>query len=108
MVAQATTMFPAVAGNDVLSGGAGNDKLVGGWGRDVFVFEEGDGRDWVRDFSNGYDKIDLSAFGFEDFHELRDNIHTGWRASRIELEDGDSIYVSGLTHWNISESDFIL
>ncbi len=96
------------SGNDVISGGAGNDKLVGGWGRDVFVFEEGDGRDQVRDFWNGYDKIDLSDFGFHDYHDLRDHVHTGWRGSNIELGDGDSLYVSGLNWWNISESDFII
>jgi Ca2+-binding RTX toxin-like protein len=56
-------------GNDRLVGGGGKDQLIGGAGADVFLFETlddspaGFGRDVIRDFQVGIDKIDLSAFG---------------------------------------------
>ena len=57
------------AGNDTLIGGAGKDVLTGGAGKDIFVFTtETDstpdkaGRDVIKDFKSGEDKIDLSAF----------------------------------------------
>ena len=55
-------------GNDFLSGGASNDVLIGvtgnntleGWsGADLFVFGASDGRDKVKDFEIGVDKIGL-------------------------------------------------
>lgn len=95
-------------GNDTIDGGAGNDKLSGGWGRDVFVFGEGDGHDYICDFRNHSDKIDLSGAGFADYDDLRDSVHTGWWRSTIELDSGDTLTVRGLNWWNISEDDFIL
>ena len=57
------------AGDDTLIGGAGKDDMTGGPGKDVFVFlDETDstvdkaGRDIIRDFKSGEDKIDLSQF----------------------------------------------
>lgn len=56
------------AGNDVLVGGLGKDTLNGGAGKDKFVFEAvedstvaASGRDLIRGFKSGEDKIDLSA-----------------------------------------------
>jgi Ca2+-binding RTX toxin-like protein len=37
------------AGDDILAGGAGTDYLFGGAGRDIYVFERGDGEDWIFD-----------------------------------------------------------
>ena len=96
------------SGDDTVSGGEGHDVVYSGWGHDVFVFEQGDGRDTFADFHNGRDKIDLSAYGFADFHDLEDHIHSGWFSSRIDLGDGDVLTVRGLTWWNTSEADFIL
>lgn len=54
------------SGNDILRGGAyrdtlvggtGNDTLVGDSGPDVFVFSAGDGRDVIRDFDIGTDRL---------------------------------------------------
>lgn len=56
-------------GNDVLNGGGGADRLdgeggkdllIGGKGRDVFVFSDA-GRDRVKDYSDGFDKIEITA-----------------------------------------------
>ena len=47
-------------GGDRLEGGGGKDSLTGGGGRDIFVFSDR-GRDVVRDFADGRDKISVDA-----------------------------------------------
>jgi len=37
------------AGDDILTGGPGTDFLFGGAGRDIYLFERGDGEDWIFD-----------------------------------------------------------
>lgn len=49
------------AGDDTLDGGAGNDTLIGGRGADHFVFNQGSGSDWVLDFDNALDVIELDV-----------------------------------------------
>ena len=55
------------AGNDQLRGGLGSDIAFGGKGADVFVFatvaeaSSGPGRDQIRDFQAGIDRIDLAG-----------------------------------------------
>ena len=59
-------------GGDLLIGGVGADRLAGGPGGDTFRFAEMDsapgGRDVVRDFASGLDRIDLARI---DANELR-------------------------------------
>lgn len=47
-------------GRDLLIGGAGIDILVGGEGADTFVLMPGVGKDIIRDFEDGIDKLGLS------------------------------------------------
>ena len=47
------------SGNDMLTGGLGNDQLTGGAGRDKFCIGIGIGRDVVKDYTFGEDKIQL-------------------------------------------------
>ena len=49
-------------GDDTITGGADNDMLFGGAGADTFVFAAGHGADTIKDFQNGTDTIDLTAF----------------------------------------------
>lgn len=51
-------------GNDTLNGGTGNDELAGGANNDCFLFDTTDGIDTITDFRSGFDKIDVSAYGF--------------------------------------------
>ncbi|MBM6596402.1 peroxidase family protein [Microvirga pudoricolor] len=51
-------------GDDRLAGGSGSgDRMTGGSGEDTFVFQKGMGRDFVTDFRNGEDMIDVSGLG---------------------------------------------
>jgi Ca2+-binding RTX toxin-like protein len=50
------------AGGDTLIGGAGFDTLTGGEGQDIFVVTPNTGIDFITDFEQGLDKIDLTAF----------------------------------------------
>ena len=40
-------------GNDTLWGGASNDSLFGGDGNDTFIFQVGDGTDYIMDYKDG-------------------------------------------------------
>lgn len=54
-------------GNDLLVGGGGRDKFFGGNGADVFQFNLGDGRDRIKDFVAGEDRIEIGRA-----HDLSD------------------------------------
>jgi Ca2+-binding RTX toxin-like protein len=65
------------AGADTLRGGAGTDNLYGNSGNggdgavDRFVFDDNWGTDFVFDFDNGVDKLDVSAVtGLNSFADL--------------------------------------
>ena len=51
------------SGADVIAGGLGNDVLTGGSGSDDFLFFGNDGVDYITDFVQGQDQIDLSDLG---------------------------------------------
>lgn len=56
----------AGSGNDQLVGGKGNDLLIGQKGADTFIFAPHDGKDRIKDFQPGTDKLDLSDFNFRN------------------------------------------
>jgi len=94
-------------GDDRLLGGGGNDFLVGGAGADVFVFADGFGRDLIRDFVNGTDRIDLSAHslsgGFDDL------TITQWNNFAVIRADGaaDTILIFDGIAATLGVEDFI-
>ena len=78
-------------GRDVLEGDGGRDILVGGGGADVFVLERRSGRDVVRDFDRGTDRIDVSDVASRmrhlDIDRRGDDAVIEARGSVIVLED---------------------
>ncbi|MDZ7906717.1 MAG: hypothetical protein U5N55_13830 [Cypionkella sp.] len=50
-------------GADFLHDGAGLDTMTGGAGADVFIFTRDGAQDYITDFQDGVDRIDVSAWG---------------------------------------------
>ncbi len=94
-------------GNDTLAGGEGDDRLVGGWGSDTFVFEENGGHDTIAGFVKGRDQIDLTAFEFESFDQVKDAMSGRFLKTEIDLGDTE-ITVFGPFIFGLGEGDFIL
>ena len=109
------------AGNDTLNGGAGEDILHGGigddilWGdfcnpeaADIFVVGIGEGRDTIKDFGDGMDRIDLTAF--ETIDAVSDLSYTQVGTDVvIDLSSvgGGSIVLEGFNITDLDDSDFI-
>ncbi len=113
------------AGDDTLIGGAGADALIGGAGADTFVFlaasdSAAGTADRIKDFEQGVDLIDFSAFGGLNFIGSNGFSGTGAEVRAVEKGgntilrvdvDGDGaadmkIIVKGLV--NLADTDFIL
>jgi Ca2+-binding RTX toxin-like protein len=92
-------------GADSLDGGAGNDILVGGDNADRFVFAGANGADWVVDFQDGVDRIDLSAYAVGavgDFDIDQVGVNTV-----IGNYGGGTITLSNTTPGALDDGDFI-
>lgn len=90
------------AGADRIEGGAGRDVLFGGSGADHFVFRQGNGRDSLRDFENGIDKIVLP--GTDSFAALA----LSDAAGGIWLDYGNgTVFLAGVTRAQIDATDFL-
>ena len=96
--------------NDTINGGEGDDWLDGGPGIDTFVFEPGNGNDYIMDYTSG-EKIDLSAFMNADGTALTAgdvaDTTTGDSNYVIDLSDhgGGTITLLGVT--TVPEGDFM-
>ena len=96
------------SGDDVVDGGSGNGRMFGGGGHVDFVFENGSGRDVILGFRDGSDQIDLSGYeGIKNLSDIKDGMQGRWYGTRINLEDGDSILLVGVSEHRLDESDFI-
>lgn len=100
-------------GNDVLSGGAGNDELDGGSGNDTYLFNIGDGQDYI---SQRYDyppdiseKIgrghDILRFG-EDIHP--DQVHLSRNENNLVITIGDGTDSVTVRDYFIANSSYPL
>ncbi|NVO24333.1 hypothetical protein [Donghicola mangrovi] len=70
---------------DTLVGGEGNDTLVGDTGPDVFVFSAGDGRDVIRDFELGMDRLSFDGLKARDLHLSYSGDDTVIRADGLQI-----------------------
>ncbi len=95
-------------GNDTLSGGSGNDVLIGGSGADMFQFAPGMGFDEARDFAQGADRLDFSAYEIASFAALQSLMDDRSSGLRIELGDGDVAFISNVTSAELQTSDVII
>ncbi|HDG1697698.1 TPA: hypothetical protein PFE29_004609, partial [Kluyvera ascorbata] len=50
-------------GADILSGGTGNDTLKGGYGSDTYLFNAGDGNDYLYEGTSNAGDVDTLRFG---------------------------------------------
>lgn len=103
-------------GLDRLDGGNGNDVLTGGYGggqmdnlRDTFVFAPGGGYDRIKDFEDGIDQIDLTAFGFTDFAAEVLGLAADTSAGlRVRFESGNVLFIENFTKAEFDASDVVL
>ena len=73
----------AGAGDDYIVGGGGNDTLTGGEGSDIFWYGTwGPGKDIIKDFAVGEDKIQLSGYGLS-YQDVMD--------AAVENDDGNVV-----------------
>ena len=93
-------------GDDELSGGSGNDLLHGALGSDVFVFARGHGDDRIIAFTNGEDRIDLTALGLNGIGDVHATaVEDG---VRLDLTDagGGTIQLQGFALAELEAADF--
>ncbi len=91
-------------GNDTLIGGAGNDRLFGDEGEDTFVIMADMGKDIIRDFEDGIDKLALSeGISFEDLI-IKDN--KAGTATVVRFEGETLAVLRGIDSALITEADF--
>ena len=112
-------------GDDVLNGGPGDDLIEGGNGNDTFVFEPTGGNDTIakfqlnllilseskpigKDFEIGKDKIDLQAFGYSEFSEVKSKIKNDTNGFAVFLDQESSFLIYGVSANELSIQDFIL
>jgi Ca2+-binding RTX toxin-like protein len=89
-------------GNDRLSDGAGSDRLAGGDNNDTFIFANDGEIDYILDFEDGKDKIDLRAEGST---LIFPDITVSQSGSDVRLDyAGESIVIRSATG-SISVSD---
>jgi len=99
-------------GNDLIAGGRGRDTLDGRGGDDTFVFNEGDGRDRIRNFDlQGDDMIQLGVDGIDSFEALLEtaSVRTFSSGDFVRFDFGGGDQLSFLTDEfeNLNADDFI-
>ncbi len=88
-------------GDDTLNGGEGSDVLNGGAGRDVFVFQSSGGHDFIQDFANNFDTLQIDSAlivgGVENF-DINDYTSVIGGNLVLDITGFDSItFTNGLT-----------
>ncbi len=99
----------AAHGNDLLVGGTGNDTLIGGMGADIFFFYDGSQQDWVTDWQDGLDRINLkNVSSIKNYDDLEDAVVARNGNLHITLgAGGNELIVMRMRMDQLSEDDFI-
>lgn len=103
-------LFDGLADLDIFGGGEGD-------GRDTFIFAPGDGQDEITDFDTRSDswflqfltgdRIDVSAYGFEDDDDVYALAVQDGDDTVIQLSEEDSIRLVGVEVGELDKHDFI-
>jgi len=80
-------------GKDFIVGGKGDDKLYGGKGDDTYIFNLGDGKDWIEDFDKTLGNHDRIVLG-EGITREHLNFQREGSDLVININDNDSITVN--------------
>ena len=95
------------SGNDTLWGGAGNDSLWGGKGNDTFIYQAGDGKDKIFDYSSGDILKILKADGAAGGKYKKSKFSDGTLA--LTISGGGSLLfknVTTSTNFNINDKSY--
>ena len=102
-------------GNDFVWGDAGNDTLIGGNGYDTFVWDPIDGEggtcDWISDYSDSYDVIDVTLlYNAGIISEGSNFLIDVFDCYTTVTVEGYPQYVIKLAgqHYNLSGDDFVV
>jgi Ca2+-binding RTX toxin-like protein len=101
-------------GNDTLTGGVGFNDFWGGTGNDTFKMTTrtttGESDDLIHDFTQGADKVDVSAWGVSDFGQLQDLLfvdsHDDASVNAFYAGKDHFLRIAGIDTANLSASDF--
>ena len=79
--------------------------MTGGTGSDIFVFDDRMRADTITDFTDGEDRLDMTAWGFTTiddmtFQQVGDDVF-------IQFTDRDSLLLQNVDAADLDASDFI-
>lgn len=99
-------------GADTITGAGGNDTLTGGAGNDLFVITDTSGSDTITDFTPGSstdDVIDLTGVAaINNFGQLQAAATDDGNGNVvIDLGNGETLTLSGITEASLANADFI-
>jgi hypothetical protein len=106
-----TDILVGTSGRDLMQGGKGKDTISGEAGADIFLFNRGDGKDKVTDFSavgSDHDVLDLSSVSeIANFKDLMQN-HIDKAAGGVVIHFGkaDEIFLQHVKFGSLDKSDF--
>lgn len=95
-------------GDDILRSMQGNDKMWGGTGADTFVYSSGSGKDRIKDFETGIDKIDIRKWAtIDDFADLKS--HARNRGDDLWIIDGkNALIIEDFSKADLVKADFLI
>lgn len=94
-------------GNDTLVGNAGDDRLTGGGQADLFIFGIGDGYDRIKDWEDGTDQVDISAFALGDINGVNAIATQTGSGVRLDFASGERLLFEGINQSDLSTDDFM-